>query len=131
MLSPNQQRWIVPTAANMFLNASTTSTPSLSPHPSRPRTRQIFRRGCQQPVVLSQRVLSPVSPVVLSLPQPTERNAFSRERQGHHPVALEVTRSRHPRAPSGIWGDGTKLELIQSCFVYRKGTSRDGAVTGI
>ena len=63
-----------------------------------------------RPIQVGPAPATPVSPVVLSLPQPTERNAFSRERQGHRPVALEVTRSRRPRAPSGIWGDGTELK---------------------
>ena len=91
---------------------------SLSPQPSRPRARQFFCYNRQQPVVPSQRVLSPVSPAVLSVPQPTERNVFPRERQGHRPtvllpaVAVEVKGPRRPSAPCGIWGDGTELDAV-------------------
>ena len=114
------------TAKNMFLNAAqppprplvARGRMSLSPQPSRPRSRQFFCYNRQQPVVPSQRVLSPVSPAVLSVPQPTECNVFPRERQGHHPtvllpaVAVEVKGPRRPSAPCGIWGDGTELDAV-------------------
>ena len=65
---------------------------AIPPSKSAPRPPDLSPpSSVNSPSVPSQRVLSPVSPAVLSLPQPTKRNVFPRECQGHCPAAGEVT----------------------------------------
>ena len=163
MLSPDQQRWIVPntrpntptqnaaavrlqgfmrppvparpTAKNMFLNlnASTNSTSSvgsswsnaaIAPSKSAPGSgpARSFAAIVKSPPALSPRVLSPVSPVVRSVGGPHRPRAKTSLANAKVTVplpagAVEVKRPRRPRAPSGIWGDGTELDALDDLSV--------------
>ena len=165
MLSPDQQRWIVPntrpntptqnaaavrlqgfmrppvpvpvptrpTPKNMFLNlnASTTSTSSvgsswsnaaIAPSKSVPVPAKSFAAIVKSPPALSPRVLSPVLPAVRSASGPHRPRAMTSLANAKVTVplpagAVEVKRPRRPRAPSGIWGDGTELDALDDLSV--------------
>ena len=156
MLSPDQQRWIVPstrpntptqnTAAvrlqgfmrpapgkpavkNMFLNASTTSNSSvgsswsniaIAPSKSVPTPVRSFAAIVKSPPLPSSRVLSPISPTVISAPKRPRAISSLANAKVTVPLptgAVEVKRPRRPRAPSGIWGDGTELDALDDLNV--------------
>ena len=106
-----------------------------------PAPARSFAAIVNSPSVPSQRVLSPVSPTVLSVPQPTECNAFPRARQGHRPAPGRRCGGRPPAPPAHTqWdlGDGTESDgvddlnadptLERQFQVQAKGVHKGGTV---
>jgi len=153
MLSPDQQRWVVPstrpntptqntaavrlqgfmrpapsrpTVKNMFLNASTTSNSSagsswsnaaIAPSRSAPAPLRSFAATVKSPPLPSPRVTSPTAISAAKWPWPISSLATARVTVPLPAGAVEVKRPRRPRAPSGIWGDGTELDALDDLDV--------------
>jgi len=115
-----------PIVKNMFLNASTTSNSStgstwssaaIAPSKSAPAPVRSFAAIVKSPPLPSPRVTSPtaMNPGKRLWTMSSLANA-----KVTFPLpagAVEVKRPRRPRAPSGIWGDGTELDALDDLDV--------------